>query len=345
MTAVVTLASTPAAQAITISVPAIDFGLVPLNTQVTVPFQITADAGFEIISASGALNAPFGFNFGTCAADLSTCQSSESFLPTTLTTSSDTLNIFECPTGGGSCLGTGLSVSGTGYSVLAALLPAFIDFGHVPINTQETVPFQITADAGFEIISATGGLNPPFGFDFGACAADLSSCLSSESFLPTTFTTSTATLSLFECPTAGGDCLGAGIPLFGSGISVFSAIPASVDFGNVPINTQVNQFIDITADAGFEIISASGALNAPFGFDFGTCAADLSSCLSSESFLPTTPTTSTATLSLFECPVAGGTCPNIDVPIAGSGVVPEPSGLALFGLIAIAGRLIRRRVR
>src|SRR4051812_34860248 len=48
-----------------------------------------------------------------------------------------------------------------------------------------------------------------------------------------------------------------------------SADPASVAFGNVPLNTTVTRNVTITVDAGYRLELASGnGINAPFAFDF-----------------------------------------------------------------------------
>ncbi len=103
--------------------------------------------------------------------------------------------------------------------------PSSVDFGSVALNTQVTVPIDITVDTGYKILLASGGLNPPFSFNFGACGAGggfggPGDCDVQESFKPTSLGISTDTLNVFECPEGGGNCLGVGIPLSGLGISV-----------------------------------------------------------------------------------------------------------------------------
>ena len=56
--------------------------------------------------------------------------------------------------------------------------------------------------------------------------------------------------------------------------SAASAEPASVAFGDVPINTTATRDVSITVDAGYRTQLASGSgINAPFSFDFDTCGA------------------------------------------------------------------------
>src|SRR4051812_11285883 len=74
-----------------------------------------------------------------------------------------------------------------------------------------------------------------------------------------------------------------------------SANPAGVAFGTVPLNTTVSQNVTITVDAGYRTELASGSgLNAPFAFDFDTCAAGggftgPGTCNVKERFTPTAP--------------------------------------------------------
>jgi uncharacterized repeat protein (TIGR01451 family) len=100
-----------------------------------------------------------------------------------------------------------------------------------------------------------------------------------------------------------------------------SADPATVDYGNVPINTTVTRDVAITVDAGYGIFGASGAgINTPFSLNFDTCTASSGSCNIKESFNPTTLGTFGGDLNLFECPTGGGSCNTITVHLTGNGV-------------------------
>src|SRR5205085_969860 len=104
------------------------------------------------------------------------------------------------------------------------------------------------------------------------------------------------------------------------------AQPASVAFGNVPVNTTVTQDVTITVDTGYRTSLATGTgLNPPFGFDFDTCGAGAGftgpgTCTVKHSFTPTSETTSSGTTNVFQCPVAGGTCIAIPYSVSGTGV-------------------------
>ena len=147
-----------------------------------------------------------------------------------------------------------------------------------------------------------------------------------ESYTPTSIGPSSGTASVFECPVVGGSCLPINIAVQGVGVSAAAASPASIDFGNVPINTTVSRDVTITADAGYRISLASGTgINVPFGFAFGTCGAGggfagPGSCSVTESYTPTSVGPSSGTASVFECPVVGGSCLPINFAVQGVGV-------------------------
>ena len=105
----------------------IDFGDVALNTKATVSMTVTVDSGYSLELASGAgINAPFEFSFGSCSG--STCTDTESLTPTSIGAVGGTLNVFECPIAGGSCIAIPVFVEGTGaYPSLDS--PPTLDFG------------------------------------------------------------------------------------------------------------------------------------------------------------------------------------------------------------------------
>ncbi len=315
------------------------FGNVAINTTSTLPVTITVDAGYRTEVASGSgLNAPFAFDFDTCGtgggfAGPGTCNVKEKFTPSALTASSGTTNVFECPILGGTCIGIPYTSSGTGVSVASAS-PTSLAFGNVAINTTSTLPVTITVDAGYRTEVASGsGLNAPFAFDFDTCGtgggfAGPGTCNVKEKFTPSALTASSGTTNVFECPILGGTCIGIPYTSSGTGVSVASASPTSLAFGNVAINTTSTLPVTITVDAGYrtEIASGSG-INAPFAFDFDTCGtgggfAGPGTCSVNEKYTPTSPSPSSGTTNVFECPIAGGTCIAIPYSVSGTGVQP-----------------------
>src|SRR4051812_22663871 len=207
-----------------------------------------------------------------------------------------------------------------GRAEAAGANPSTVAFGTVPINTTVTSDVTITVDAGYRTQLASGsGINVPFSFDFDACGAGggfagPGTCTVKQSFRPTSATASSGTTNVFECPVAGGSCIAIPYTVTGTGVTTAKADPASVDFGNVPVNTTVTRDVTITVDAGYATQLASGSgINQPFSFSFNTCGAGggftgPGTCTVKQSFSPTTQTTSTGTTNVFECPVAGGSC-------------------------------------
>ncbi len=257
------------AAAISASPPSVSFGNVPINTTVSQAVTITVDTGYRTEIASGAgLNPPFGFDFDTCGAGggfagPGTCTVTQRFTPTSVGSFNANTTVFECPIAGGSCLPVTFGVHGAGISQAAAN-PASIDFGNVPINTTVSRDVTITVDTGYRTEIASGsGINVPFGFDFDTCGAGggfagPGTCNIKERYTPTSVGPSSGSTTVFECPIVGGSCIPINFSVQGAGVSAAAANPASIDFGNVPINTTVSQAVTITVDTGYRTEIASG---------------------------------------------------------------------------------------
>jgi hypothetical protein len=316
----------------------VDFGNVPINTTVSRSVTITVDANYTVSLASGSgINVPFAFAFGTCNAGggftgPGTCAVTESFSPKSTGAATGTTNVFECPVAGGSCIAIPFNVQGSGISVAAAN-PGILSFGNVPINTTVSQSATITVDTGYQVSIASGsGINVPFSFSFGTCNAFTGpgTCVVTESFKPTAVTASAGTTNVYECPVAGGACIGIPIIDLGTGISNAVANPQTVVFGNVQIGTSASRNVTITADTGYQVSIASGSgINAPFSFAFGTCNAGggftgPGTCAVVESFHPTASGPFVAITNVFECPVVGGSCIAIPFNVQGVGVVVGP---------------------
>jgi hypothetical protein len=244
------------AQAAGASPSSVAFGNVPVNTTVTRDVTITVDAGYTTSVASGTgLSAPFSFAFDTCGAGTGftgpgTCNVKQSFKPTTLTASSGTTNVFECPTAGGTCIAIPVSVTGTGFSAAGAN-PTPVAFGNVQLNTTVTRDVTITVDAGYTASVASGtGLSAPFSFALDTCGAGggftgPGTCNVKQSFKPTELTGSIGTTNVFECPTAGGSCIA--IPYAISGTGVRDATPPVISIAS-PLATTYTQNQVVNAD-------------------------------------------------------------------------------------------------
>jgi hypothetical protein len=315
--------------------PDLAFGSVGLDVTVTDPITLTSDPGYAIALATGSgINTPFSYSAGTCDGQSGTCTVDESFTPTRIGSSSATLTVDECPDTGGTCIGASISLSGTGYSVFQHSAVPTLNFGSVALNVTATDPITLTSDRGYTIALATGsGINTPFSYSAGTCAGQPGTCTVDESFTPTSIGSSSGTLAVDECPTAGGTCIPATIAVSGRGYSVFqSSAPASVNFGSVTVNRTATDPITLTADRDYTIALATGSgINAPFSYSSGTCTGEPGSCTVDEDYSPTSLGRSSGLLSVDECPSAGGTCIPADISVSGTGVPAvtvhtEPSG-------------------
>src|SRR5205814_1081300 len=143
--------------------------------------------------------------------------------PTAVGPATATTNVFECPTGGGSCIAIPFDLSGSGVSV-AETRRASGRVGDVPLDTTVTRDESMTVDTGYEVELASGsGINVPFSFNFDTCSGSFAgpgTCNVKESFSPTAVGPATATTNVFECPTGGGSCIAIPFDLSGSGVSV-----------------------------------------------------------------------------------------------------------------------------
>src|SRR3954469_22578806 len=166
-----------------------------------------------------------------------------------------------------------------GRAAASGASPSSVVFGNVPLNTTVSRNVSITVDTGYAVQLASGsGINPPFSFDFDTCGAGggfagPGTCNVKQRFPPTALTASSGTTNVFECPIAGGSCIPIPYSVSGTGVSVASASPSTVAFGNVPLNTTQTRDVAISVDEGYSVQLASGSgINAPFSFAFDTCA-------------------------------------------------------------------------
>jgi hypothetical protein len=219
-----------------------------------------------------------------------------------------------------SSLAGGLSIAQAG--VFTSSAPPDLAFGPVGLDVTVTDPITLTSDPGYTIALATGsGINAPFSYSAGTCDGESGTCTVDESFTPTRIGSSSATLTIDECPSTRGACIGANISVSGTGYSVFqhSAVP-TLDFGSVGLNVTATDPITLTADTGYTVALATGSgLNTPFSYSAGTCAGEPGTCTVDESFTPTSIGSSTGTLAVDECPTAVGPCIAATIAVSGRG--------------------------
>ena len=183
------------------------------------------------------LNAPFGFDFGSCGAGggftgPGTCTVKERFSPTATGRRHGTTNVFECPVVGGTCIGIPFNESGTGVSPASAT-PNPVSFGNVPINTTRRQTVTITVDAGYRTEVASGsGLNAPFAFDFDTCGTGggftgPGSARSKERFTPTALGAATGRRTSSSARSSAAPASAFPFNVSGTGVSAASATPTS----------------------------------------------------------------------------------------------------------------------
>jgi hypothetical protein len=301
------------------------FGSVGVGSSKTKPITINIDPGYAVASASGGgINPPFSPDIGACGSQ-PTCKVNETFAPTSLGTSDATLTISECPIAGGACVDLAIPVHGTGGAFAAKAAP--VAFGSVAVGTTKTESVTLKMDPGYgvAIFGGAGALNPPFSLDIGTCSdpSGQPSCKLNEAFTPTTLGTFDVTLNVFECPLTGGACIPLDIP-FHATSGVFAAKPVLTAFGSVAVGRTKTKSVTLKIDPGYQVtIASGGGINVPFSFDLGTCAgaAGQPSCKVNETFAPTGLGTFDTTLTIYECPITGGPCIPLVIPVQAAGGV------------------------
>src|SRR5206468_2340645 len=153
--------------------------------------------------------------------------------PTSVGAAGGALGLFVCS---GSCLPTlSVGLSGSGVSVTSAD-PNPLAFGDVPIKIGRASCREGVLVAGYGGGGVTGaGMYVRFSLDFGMRALIVSGVQSCAlpMFAPTSVGAAGGALGLFVC---SGSCLPTlSVGLSGSGVSVTSADPNPLAFGDVPI--------------------------------------------------------------------------------------------------------------
>jgi uncharacterized repeat protein (TIGR01451 family) len=344
-----------AATPFSVSPSLIEFGNVPINTTVTADFTVTLDSGYMIgtpVADSGTYPSDSAGHAFVVTAD--TCPTVEGVGGTCTITLSFTPDAFGgldfytvhfsvgvCLSGDDPDLCTGHPTEGTidlvadGVVVSAfAAAPASIDFGDVPLVT-ESAPrtVTVTLDAGYAWIGASS--TAPFGFAGGTCGSvsiGPATCTVDVGFFP--LLPGPATSSnwyVAECPVPA--CLSAHIirrtlSLSGNGVSVFSATPASLDFGDVVVGTTAAKTVTLHMDSGYEF--AGAAAQGAFSTGGGTCSAgSRGTCTVDAAFAPTSAGSAAATLEFEECFQDDGGCPRN----------PDPAGV-LTAAVAVHGNAV-----
>src|SRR5262249_32781616 len=125
------------------------FSDVALGSSASQTATLAVAAGYRIGVASGtAVDAPFGFNLGTCGAGggftgRGTCTITATFTPATFDMASGAIAVSECPLSSGSCVNIPISLFGRGGGFAT---PDFSDLGDVPLGQSATATITLTLD-------------------------------------------------------------------------------------------------------------------------------------------------------------------------------------------------------
>jgi hypothetical protein len=202
----------------------VNFGDVPVETQVTKPISFTIDRGYSFggVDGSGATD-PFVWHTANCFgfSGPGTCKIELTFKPILFGTRNGVLRAFECPGIGGTCPTLFIDVTGRGIYV-SRTRPTSINFGNVIVGRTKTITASITPDTFWSVYDAEGSATGvPLSTNLGTCANRFTgpgTCRLKESFTPTFRGSISAVLSILVCPNRGGTCRFLDMNVRGNGV-------------------------------------------------------------------------------------------------------------------------------
>jgi len=308
-----------------LSTSAINFGSVAVGSSSALHNVTLSNNEMTAINiAAFAAPAPFAISNNTCGSSLASsaiCSFSITMSPTTAGSFSKTLTIAT------SALNSplSLSLSGTGYT-LASLSAASLNLGNVVVGT--TSPAQTLALVNGEQTSLTiHSITVPSPFKLasttcGSTLAGNSQCNISITLTPTAVGAVPLT-SLSVLTTASSTALTAA--LTGAGVAPTMASPASVNFGNVVVNTtSALKVVTVTNEqaTSLTINSLSVTAGSPYGID------QTSTC-----FTPTLAAGASCTVALYVSPTTAGNQPAGALTISTNAAANPPAvPLSGFGV-------------
>jgi Abnormal spindle-like microcephaly-assoc'd, ASPM-SPD-2-Hydin len=301
----------------------IDFGGVPSGTS-SPEEQITAEnaGGAAVPIASLSVSGPFELASNSCGttslAPHSDCQMTVRFKPTSAGAATGTLTLVDSA-------GTQtVRLSGTGTaSATDALAPSSLAFPATVIGINSAAQAVTLTNGGSNPLTAISiSVSGPFQ-QTNNCTTQLAanaSCAVGVVYLPTAAGAQTGTLSVSDSIRTQT------VPLSGTGLlaPAFSVSPASLNFGNEPVNiTSAPLTLTITnsggapmSDVGFQ---TSGTSASTFAAGATTCGKTLeksASCTAQVTFTPTASGTANATLTVTS---STSQVKSVNVPLSGTG--------------------------
>ncbi|HEX3735546.1 MAG TPA: choice-of-anchor D domain-containing protein [Solirubrobacterales bacterium] len=227
-------------------------------------------------------------------------------------------------------------IFGAGQASAATVTPPLLNFGQVPVGATATISLTAVPLPGYRVEIASGtGLNLPFSFAFGACSAG--TCTGTEGFKPTSAGPVSATLDIFECPIAGGSCVGTPVTVEGIGVPLHS--PFALDFGAQTTSTAsaISWLTVQNLSSSLVAITAPATISGPNASDFtipagaddcqGRTLAAEADCFVGVRFTPGAVGLRSATLTVGQVAPYSVLVP---VSLSGTGVAPNsgPTGPA-----------------
>jgi hypothetical protein len=324
------------APAATLSTAALAFGNLTIATTSPAPQTVTlTNTGSSVLTFGAAIGGPHAADFarsgGTCATTLAagaSCTVDITFTPSA--TGPRTASLAFTSDAPGSPHNVALTGSGLAIPApVVSLTPATAAFGDQTLNTTSvarTVTMTNTGNANLTFAAAIGGINPAnFRIAGGTCGTSLApaaSCTFDVTFRPTALGARSGELRVSSNAGAGLDIWalnGNGVGAAAPGLS-FS--PASVAFGDQPLNTTSavqNLTLTNTGNAALTFTAAIVGVNpANFARAGGTCASPVAagaSCTLGLTFRPNALGARTATLRLTNNAPGG----RRDIVLAGNG--------------------------
>jgi len=254
----------------------LDFGSVAVNTSQTKELTIKNLSSSEVTIST--ITTPSGFEIDWTGGNIAgngTKIVVVTFTPTDLTTYTGDIVVNE------SAL---IAVSGTGVNALLSL-SGELNFGDVGVGTSKEAELTITNSG--DVAINVSGIELPEGFTSDWSSGDIEAGTSKTvtlTFTPTVVQDYSGEVTV----TNDGDQENNTIAISGTGIATTMALSGNMNFGNVIIDTSVNETLTITNNGATTINVSSISL--PIGYTANWASGDISGGNSQEvtiTFLPT----------------------------------------------------------
>ncbi|ABF43088.1 hypothetical protein Acid345_4088 [Candidatus Koribacter versatilis Ellin345] len=212
--------------------------------------------------------------------------------------------------------------------------PASVSFSNQTVNTTSSSRTITLLASGNDLNSISPSISGNFAISGGTCTSTLSyntTCTITVTFKPTALGTQTGTLTVSSSGAIGP----LKVPLSGTGVAVFTALPISMSFGNVYVgkNTTLSGAI-LNNSASSVSLSAPAIAPASTDFTLGTttCGSSLpshASCTFQVEFTPTSQRNENATLTY----TSGANTASVSLRGSGLSALAVSSSTISFGSV------------